>query len=120
MGNEVNGVINNLCEKLGYAASELTPEMAKYMIAKDTVVAVACLIFIAIGILAIYSAYKHYKKEAEDARSYDDGFSEAAIIAISAVLTLFCVVVLVCTATDLVGWIVSPKASTVQYILEAI
>ena len=27
MSNEVNEVINNICDKLGYAASEITPEM---------------------------------------------------------------------------------------------
>ena len=46
MGNEVNEVINNICNKLGYAASEITPEMARYMIAKDTFAVIASVVIL--------------------------------------------------------------------------
>ena len=44
--NDVNSVINNLCDKLGTTASKLIPEMAGYQIAKHSIWMVVSLIFI--------------------------------------------------------------------------
>lgn len=35
--NDVNSIINNLCDKLGTTASKLIPEMAGYQIAKHSI-----------------------------------------------------------------------------------
>lgn len=48
--NDVNGVINNLCDKLGTTASKLIPEMASYQIAKHSIWMVISLIFIGVAI----------------------------------------------------------------------
>jgi hypothetical protein len=48
--NDVNSVINNLCDKLGTTASKLIPEMAGYQIAKHSIWLVISLIFIGVAI----------------------------------------------------------------------
>ena len=48
--NDVNSIINNLCDKLGTTASKLIPEMAGYQIAKHSILLVVSLIFIGVAI----------------------------------------------------------------------
>lgn len=48
--NDVNSIINNLCDKLGTTASKLIPEMAGYQIAKHSIWLVVSLIFIGVAI----------------------------------------------------------------------
>ena len=48
--NDVNSIINNLCDKLGTTASKLVPEMAGYQIAKHSIWLVISLIFIGVAV----------------------------------------------------------------------
>lgn len=48
--NDINSIINNLCDKLGTTASKLIPEMASYQIAKHSIWMVVSLIFIGVAI----------------------------------------------------------------------
>lgn len=48
--NDINSIINNLCDKLGTTASKLIPEMAGYQIAKHSIWLVVSLIFIGVAI----------------------------------------------------------------------
>jgi len=48
--NDVNSVINNLCDKLGTTASKLIPEMAGYQIAKHSIWLVVSLVFIGVAV----------------------------------------------------------------------
>lgn len=48
--NDVNSIINNLCNKLGTTASKLIPEMAGYQIAKHSIGLVISFIFIGVAI----------------------------------------------------------------------
>lgn len=48
--NDVNSIINNLCDKLGTTANKLIPEMAGYQIAKHSIWLVVSLIFIGVAI----------------------------------------------------------------------
>lgn len=48
--NDVNSIIDNLCDKLGTTASKLVPEMAGYQIAKHSIWLVISLIFIGVAI----------------------------------------------------------------------
>lgn len=116
MGNEVNEVINNICNKLGYAASEITPEMAKYMIAKDTFAVIASVLILIISILIVI---KTRKKVQENDLWADDTF-ETIITVILGIASIASVLTMLTYGADLIGWIASPKASMVQYVLEAI
>lgn len=119
MSEEVNNIINNLCDKLGYAASEITPEMAKYMIAKDVFSAIVCLAIIAVCAVIIAKLLKHYFKKLEENEYYDSPFEIIISIGCGFAIILTCVA-LISTGADLVGWIASPKASMVEYVLHAI
>ena len=48
--NDVNSIINNLCDKLGTTASKLIPEMAGYQIAKYSIWLAVSLIFIGVAV----------------------------------------------------------------------
>ena len=48
--NDINSIINNLCDKLGTTASKLIPEMAGYQIAKHSIWLVISIIFIGVAI----------------------------------------------------------------------
>lgn len=48
--NDVNSIINNLCDKLGTTASKLIPEMAGYQIAKHSIWLAISIIFIGVAI----------------------------------------------------------------------
>ena len=48
--NDINSVINNLCNKLGTTASKLIPEMAGYQIAKHSIWLAISIIFIGVAI----------------------------------------------------------------------
>lgn len=117
MGKEVNEVINNICDKLGYAASEITPEMAKYMIAKDTFTIITCCVLMVVSIIGIIVAVRHCRKML-DKYHYYEGVVIFGVIATIGILTT--AVVAVSTGIDLVGWLASPKASMVEYVLTAI
>lgn len=48
--NDINSIINNLCDKLGTTAGKLIPEMAGYQIAKHSIWLAVSLIFIGVAI----------------------------------------------------------------------
>jgi len=119
MSEDVNNIINNLCDKLGYAASEITPEMAKYMIAKNVFSIIVCVAIIAVCAVIIAKLLKRYFKEAEENPYYDSPF-EILFSFVCGVAIFAVFLILVFDGTDLVGWIASPKASMVEYVLNAI
>ena len=119
MGNEVNEVINNICNKLGYAASEITPEMARYMIAKDTFTVIASVVILIISILVVIKTREKVHLKQEKDPWADDTF-ETIITIILGIASIASVLTLLTVGADLIGWIASPKASMVQYVLEAI
>lgn len=48
--NDINSIIDNLCDKLGTTASKLIPEMAGYQIAKHSIWLAISLIFIGVAV----------------------------------------------------------------------
>lgn len=115
MGNEVNNVINNICNKLGYAATEVTPEMAKYMIARDAFICIMATLICAIGVLVAVKMIKKIQKDkAED--PWSDNLLEGFVCGVCGLLVIIAAVTLLDAGENLVGWVVSPKASMVEYI----
>ena len=70
--NDVNSVINNLCDKLGTTASKLIPEMAGYQIAKHSIWMVISLIFIGVAIGFTIKLLWMHKKDGETLAIYPD------------------------------------------------
>lgn len=108
MGEEVNIIIDNLCNKFGTTIQALVPEMAKMYIAKDIVSIAICVIFLVI-------IYKIMTKVWEYIKEQDCGLEPIILIPclpLGIVVSLFCVHI-----TDFVGWIASPMAKTIETIV---
>jgi len=113
MGEEVNVVIDKLCEKIGVAADVLVPEMAKYYIAKDIMtIIISAVIVIASVIIGIKAWAYDAKLRAEDPY-YDVYLHWLVPLTFGGIAFL----ILLITANELVGWIASPTAATVHGIL---
>lgn len=109
---EINAVINNLCEKLGTTASQLLPEIAKM---KTAECAVTTVIITCITILTTIFVVHSFRKNV--AEKWDSDAWEA-LFAIACVVELFVVVTFGFTVTDLAGWITSPTAKALFYVIE--
>lgn len=109
--NEVNAVIDNLADKLGLAAgnaAQLVPEFAKYSIATDAVqVLVYGLIVAACAALIIWA----------ERLDPDLGYNTGGVYIVCGIIGVISAAVFLWELSDLVGWLASPQAATVKYIL---
>ena len=107
MGNEINEVINVLCERLGTTGQYLTTELAKMSIVENTICGVISLIIVIVSIYFLPKAWKYDKNNEED--------SFWIIIPIVSITIFGCIFMV--ALSDTVGWIVSPTAKTISYII---
>ena len=70
--NDINSIINNLCDKLGTTANKLIPEMAGYQIAKHSIWLAISLIFIGVAIGFTIKLLWMHKKDSETLAIYPD------------------------------------------------
>lgn len=110
--DKASKIINGIASQLGVAAEYIIPEFARMNIAQHTTSLVALLCIVTISILYLNS------KRAKD--SFRDDYDDPC----GAVLTFFSTVaVFVCTigilfeTYDLVGWIASPTAKTIEDVV---
>lgn len=116
--NEVNEVINNICEKIGIGINnvkEFVPVFAKYK-AIDS--ALSWLGFLAITVIFIILARKAI--EAYKEADYMDRDIFGFAVGGSTVVALICGCGSLCNLFDMIKWIIVPEAMTVQYILNMI
>lgn len=109
--NEVNAVIDNLADKLGLAAgnaAQLVPEFAKYRIATDAVWLLAFGLIVAACAASIIWAAR---------RDPDWGDDPKSIYIVCGIIGVIFTVAFLWELADLVGWLASPQAATVKYIL---
>lgn len=109
--NEVNAVIDNLADKLGLAAgnaAQLVPEFAKYRIATDAVWLLAFGLIVAVCAALIIWAAR---------RDPDLGGDADLVYIVCGIIGAICAVMFLVRLSDLVGWLASPQAATVKYIL---
>ena len=70
--NDINSIINNLCDKLGTTANKLIPEMAGYQIAKHSIWLAISIIFIGVAIGLTIRLLWMRKKDGEVLAIYPD------------------------------------------------
>lgn len=111
---EINAVIDNLCEKLGTTASKLLPEIAKMKTAECivTTVIMACITMLA----TIFMAYSFKKNVAEQW----DSEAWAALFIVSCIAELFVVVIFSWAIIDLAGWLASPTAKALFTVIDMV
>lgn len=116
--NEVNEIINNICEKVGIginSAKDFVPIFAKYKAINDAFVCVGFLIVTVIFVIVATKLMKGYKM-AED---WDkDGWIFG--IAVSSFVSLVCGLISLFNLFYAIEWLIVPEAMTIQYILDMI
>lgn len=108
MSEEINAVIDKLCEKLGTTAQCLIPEMAKMGIAEAIVGIIFSVIILAV---LIYLFPKTLKRDDRECSSWSIVLS---------VIMVADVIILWCSVCDLTGWITSPTAKAVKEIINTV
>ena len=112
MSNEINVVIEKLCEKLGTSVQFLIPELAKLNIVTDIYTIITCMIVAAVlAVLGVWGV-KNRKDE------FDTLHELTAIIAF--VCCVIAVVLMVVAGCDLIGWFVSPEAMAFKQIIDTL
>lgn len=103
------GVIDEIARKLGVPADQVVPEISKLNIAQNTFMCVMLSIVFLILIAGIIILVK---------KSNEDPDSECEfIIALLCGVCIFVAIGAVICGFDLVGWMASPKAKTIEYVL---
>lgn len=141
---EVNAVLDNLCDKIGTTADKLVPEFAGYYIARNCAWIILGLAILAFCIYSMVKAIRMYRisgQERKLTRSYinrvldgknpglpgyydtdlvyyDDGDigMYTCFACISGIVSLW---LLIEGITRIIGWILSPYAMTVMWIINA-
>lgn len=72
--NDINSIIDNLCNKLGTTANKLIPEMASYQIAKHSIWMFVSLIFIGVAIGLTIKILRIHKDDQEVLALYPERF----------------------------------------------
>lgn len=107
MSEEVNEVIEKLCEKLGTSAQFLISEFARLKIVNSAVMMLIGLCITVVGIYFLPKAWRYDHREDKDI--LEDSFWIAA----PGTMTFAGFVFLIEGIYNIAGWIASPTANTV-------
>lgn len=112
--NEMNAVIDNLCDKLGIAVQNITqlvPSLVKLEVISDLGWFIGCM---ALAILFFLLAHKAKRKE--ELETICDIYWKPILFGIAAA----CVVFAGFAVVDAVQWLVAPDAKAIQYVINMI
>lgn len=107
MGEEVNIIIDNLCNKFGTTIQTLVPEMVKMYIAENIVSIAICVILLIILYKVIIKVREYIKEQ--------DCCLEPVILIPCLPLGII-IGLLSAYIVSLVGWIASPMAKAIETI----
>lgn len=110
IGEEVNAVIDNLCQKFGATQELLVPEMARLCIARAWVNAAFCVVLVVFSvILMIISIIK-----INDIELLATAIGACAIILIASLVGLWC------NVSTAIQWQAAPTAKAIEYVLQMV
>lgn len=118
--NEVNEVINNICEKIGIGlnnAKEFVPVLAKYNIIHNALWGIILVVMFVFLLLVFRYLYFTCKKGLQG----DSYFDEDPYIFGMIICGIIAVILLPVSCSYFVGmveWIVSPNGKAISYVLE--
>ena len=116
--NQVNSVINNICEKIGIGVDGLkdfVPMLARYEIINCIFWTILGISLLVVGFLLFKKARTVYK-EASSWEKDGPGFAIAGTCLM--MFVGFCMVV--SSIFDIIQWCITPEAKTVIYILRIV
>lgn len=117
IGEQVNVVIENLCQKFGATQEVLVPEMARLIIARSCVNAAFCAIMCLVCILLIVKWIRVMKS---DKCSWDEQQTWSLISPFSGIALFICFGFLWFNVSEAVQWQAAPTAKAVEYILNLV
>lgn len=115
----VNAVIDNISNKLGIVANgvnDLVPEFIKLGISSSVV----GIIFEIIALMLLYFITVKMFSRIENGDWFEDNIFEWITITTSIVFIIIFAFALIFDMNDLVGWIVSPNAKAIEYVLNMV
>lgn len=124
--NDVNVVIDNICNKLGTTVEMIVPEYAKYMIASKlvtliigVVIAFFATVLMSMMLASLKKKITEYKEEYES----DDWSDEDWVILyiIGGIVITFVEIIAIKTiigGLDFIPWIVSPQGAFVAEVMK--
>lgn len=107
-------ITDQIASKLGVAAEYIIPELARMQIAQTAMVLVLSIVFSVVLAITIKKAQAN-KPEDE----YDD-FDGTAITMFAAFALVISLVVIASSACELSGWLASPTAKSIEYVMRAL
>lgn len=128
MSNEINDVVNNICEKLGTTTDMVIPEFARYMVAENIKNLIIGLILLAFDVVVFKTLLKWLKRRITELKTKhenydwtDQDFAYLFYVACGILLVLgigsFLTII---DGLDFVNWVVSPKGAFAKYILSTL
>ena len=118
-------IIDQIASKLGVAAEYIIPELARMQIVKLIIGIVASIIVFAVVCTAIRKIIKYSRslKEDDDSWSGDQDMIRASLMFLAGVIGfvgLFAALALFEGISELSGWIASPTAQSIEYVMKAL
>ena len=117
IGEQVNEVIDNLCQKIGSTQQMLVPEMARLIIARSCVNAAFCAIMCLVCILLLINGIR-VNKNSEIEWEVQEIWQVIAVVSGIALFVCFCF--LWFNVSEAVQWKAAPTAKAVEYILNLV
>lgn len=117
MSEEVNAIINNLCDKLGTSAKLLIPELARLRIVESAVLLAIFLVILIVGLYFLPKAWKYDHRE-EDGYQYS--CDDSVWFLAPCVITFVGFIGTMVHVFELAGWIASPTAKAILEIVRMV
>lgn len=118
-------IIDQIASRLGVAAEYIIPEMARMQIAKIIIGIVASIIVLAVVCVAIRKIIKYIRSLNEDDNSWSEDqdmirFSLMLLAGVIGFAGLFAALALYDGISELSGWIASPTAQSIEYVMKVL
>ena len=113
MSEEVNAIINNLCDKLGTSAKLLIPELARMRIMENAVMLIIGLAVLAVGVYFLPKAWAYDHRE-------EDYLDDSVWFLLPTSIVFIGFLWSVNLLYELVGWLASPTAKAVFEIVHLV
>lgn len=120
--NEVNEVINNICDKIGIgieSAKEFVPALAKYEIVHNALWGIIWAVMFVFLLLVFRYLYFARKKGLQGDSYFDEDPYIIGMI-ICGVIAVILLPIACGYFVDMVEWIVSPNVKAINYVLELV